>query len=234
MSTLYIIPARGGSKGIPGKNIKALNGKPLIYYSLDIAKNNAAPEDVICISTDDDAIINKVVDYGFAVDFKRPESLATDNSGTYEVLLHALNFYEEKGHRFNAIVLLQPTSPFRKVSDVTMARALFTPELDMIVSVKETKANPYYLLVEENAAGFLEKSKTSNFTRRQDCPVVYEYNGAIYVINPESLKNQNIGDFTKVRKFVMDEISSVDLDLPLDWDYAEFLLEHHPEMITVI
>jgi len=224
MADLYIIPARGGSKGIPGKNIKPLNGKPLIYYTLDVAEAVAAEDDIICVSTDDAGIIKVVEDYGIKVPFKRPEQLATDQAGSYEVILHALQFYEEQGKVIDLIVVLQPTSPFRKAYHVSEALLSFSNDIDMVVSVKETQSNPYYVLAEENEDGFLEKSKKGNFVRRQDCPIVYEYNGAVYIINPTSLKNKHTSEFNRVKKYVMNEESSLDLDIPLDWSFAEFLM----------
>ena len=187
MNILVIIPARGGSKGIPGKNIKLLGGKPLIYYAIDVAR--AIVDDThICVSTDDDQIIRVVEQYGLSVPFIRPTELATDTAGSYGVLLHALSFYESKGEHFDAVVLLQVTSPFRTVNHVREALNLYNKDLDMVVSVKETDSNPYYLCFEEDTEGMLHISKgDGHYTRGQDCPPVYEYNGAIYIINPESM-----------------------------------------------
>ena len=181
MNILVIIPARGGSKGIPGKNIKLLGGKPLIYYAIDVAR--AIVDDThICVSTDDDQIIRVVEQYGLSVPFIRPTELATDTAGSYGVLLHALSFYESKGEHFDAVVLLQVTSPFRTVNHVREALNLYNKDLDMVVSVKETDSNPYYLCFEEDTEGMLHISKgDGHYTRRQDCPPVYEYNGAIYI-----------------------------------------------------
>ena len=106
---LYVIPARGGSKGIPHKNIKLLHGKPLIYYSIDIARSLTNDEH-ICVSTDDEEIIKVVSDYGLKVPFVRPRELANDTASTNDVLIHALKYYESIGKNYTAIVLLQPTS----------------------------------------------------------------------------------------------------------------------------
>ena len=114
MKTLVVIPARGGSKGIPHKNIKPLNGKPLICYSIDVARQFTTDEH-ICVTTDDDEIIKVVEDYGLKVPFKRPDELATDLCGSNEVIQHAYQFYAKQGVQYDAIMLLQPTSPFRKV-----------------------------------------------------------------------------------------------------------------------
>lgn len=224
MKKLVIIPARGGSKGIPGKNIKPLNGKPLIYYTIDAARS-ITDDAHICVSTDDERIIRAVEDYGLPVPFKRPASLATDTSGTYEVLLHALNFYENKGERFDAVILLQATSPFRADKHIREALALYSDDIDMVVSVKETDSNPYYVCFEEDKDGMLQISKgDGHYTRRQDCPPVYEYNGAIYIINPKSLKEKPISKFTKRKKYVMDREHSLDLDTMLDWRIAEIVI----------
>lgn len=226
MKILVIIPARGGSKGIPGKNIKPLNGKPLIYYTIDCARAICADED-ICVSTDDEKIISVVEKYGLKVPFIRPTELATDTAGTYEVLLHALNFYEQQGKHFDVVLLLQNTSPFRKAEHVMEALRLYTPEIDMVVSVKECAANPYYCVFEENQEGYLHISKgNGNIIRRQDAPKVYEYNGAIYVINVDSLKQMPLYAFPRRVKFVMDAESSIDLDTMLDWKMAEMIMSY--------
>lgn len=209
MNILVVIPARGGSKGIPGKNIKPLNGKPLIYYTIDAARC-IADDAHICVSTDDDLIIEVVEHYGLRVPFKRPDYLATDTASTYDVLLHALHYYEEKGEHIDVVVLLQATSPFRTGEHVKEALVLYSNEIDMVVSVKETDSNPYYVCFEENAQGMLEISKgDGRYTRRQDCPPVYEYNGAIYIINPESLKKMPLNKFPKRKKYVMDREHSL-------------------------
>ena len=225
MKTLVVIPARSGSKGLPDKNIKLLNGKPLIHYSIEVAQQIFNNED-ICISTDSDEYIKIVEKTGLRVPFVRPEILSTDKSTTQDVLLHCLNFYEKKGLFYDYILLLQPTSPFREknhLEDILMTNC---EECDMIVSVKETESNPYYVLFEENKSGLLEKSKKGIFIRRQDCPKVYEYNGSMYLINTKSLKNTLISNFKKIRKYEMHSKYSIDIDNQLDFDFAEFLMNN--------
>jgi CMP-N,N'-diacetyllegionaminic acid synthase len=217
---LILIPARGGSKGIPDKNIKLLNGRPLIYYTLDAACAVASTEN-ICISTDSDEIIRVVWEYGMDVAFKRPDHLASDTAGSYEVILHAIDFYEQRGRQYDRVVLLQPTSPFRTAAHIRDALSLYQPGLDMVVSVRIAHANPYFTLFEENAEGFLSQSKKGNFTRRQECPAVYEFNGAIYIMNVQSLKIKPHGNFSKIRKYVMAEEDSLDIDTNIDWIVAE-------------
>lgn len=224
MNYLFIIPARGGSKGIPHKNIKHLAGKPLICYSIDIARQFCNDED-ICVTTDDLAIKECVENYQLEVPFLRPDELATDQAGTYEVLLHALAYYESKGRKYDAVVLLQPTSPFRRAEQVKEAMSLYSPDLDMVVSVKESHAPT--VLCNENKDGYIELTFNKNAGRRQDMPRYYEYNGAIYVINADSLKREPISAFKRKIKYVMDEKSSLDIDTPLDWMIAECVMNEH-------
>lgn len=225
MKTLYVIPARGGSKGIPHKNIRPLAGKPLIGYSVDVARQLADDTD-ICVTTDDPDIAAVVEAMGLKVPFLRPAELATDKSGTYEVLLHALDFYEQRGIHYDCLVLLQPTSPLRTADDVRRAMALYSDDIDMVVTVKEAASNPYYNCYETDADGYLTISKgDGSFTRRQDAPKVWEYNGAVYVINTASLRRCPLGQFRRRRMSEMDAARSVDLDTELDWLVAEKMME---------
>lgn len=225
MKSLFLITARGGSKGIPHKNIKPLNGKPLIYYAIDVARQFVGDTD-ICVSTDGDDIIKTVEDYGLIVPFKRPDELASDTAGSYEVILHAIKFYEDRGIHYDNVVLLQPTSPFRTKEDVEGCMAKYDNGCDMVVSVKPASANPYYDIFEVDSKGHLVISKgDGKITRRQEAPKCYEYNGAVYVINIDSLKAQHMNDFQRIRFYEMSEIHSVDLDTMLDWKYAELLIQ---------
>tara|TARA_R110000868_G_scaffold230495_2_gene483664 strand:+ start:281 stop:964 length:684 start_codon:yes stop_codon:yes gene_type:complete len=224
MKPLIIIPARGGSKGVPKKNIKILGTQPLIKYTLDAAREVFSDKE-ICVSTDSLEIKEIVEGFGLKVPFLRPKTLALDISSTYDVLLHALNYYrEEKQYYPDIVILLQITSPFRTGHQIKEALSLYEKSYDMVVSVKETSSNPYYVLFEENNDGWLIKSKEGNFIRRQDCPKVWEYNGAIYVINPKSLEKFPMHEFKKIKKYVMDEESSLDIDTQLDWKIAEAII----------
>lgn len=219
---LCIIPARGGSKGIPRKNIKLLHGKPLIYYSIDIARE-LTDDCNICVSTDDDEIIKIVEDYNLKVPFVRPKELATDTATTDNVLLHAIQYYESLGRTFSAIVLLQPTSPLRSVINIKNALKVYSDDIDMVTSVK--KSTSAAVLCEENSDGFLEMTLNKQIARRQDVKQYYEYNGSVYIINPRSLKEKGMKKFSKIKKIVMDDISSIDIDTPFDWIIAETILE---------
>jgi N-acylneuraminate cytidylyltransferase len=221
---LVVIPARGGSKGIPGKNTKLLAGRPLIAYAIDCARAVAEEID-ICLSTDAPEIKQVAESEGLYVPFLRPDHLAEDTSGTYEVLLHALDYYAAAGQEYDDLLLLQPTSPLRRPEHVREAVVAYRDKKpEMLVSVKESSANPYYTLFEENTEGYLRKSKEADFIRRQDCPPAYEYNGAIYVINVKALREKPLYKMKQVLKFVMDARSSLDLDTLEDWAYLKFLL----------
>ncbi len=234
MKPLIVIPARGGSKGIPGKNIKPLAGKPLIQYTIEAART-VFDDRVICVSTDDQKIKDTVESLGLKVPFLRPAELATDESGSFGVLLNALTYYEANDYTPDLIILLQPTSPFRTGEHIQEALALLDNSCDMVVSVKETKANPYSVLFEENQEGLLEKSKKGNFTRRQDCPQVLELNGAIYIIKVSSLKKYNSFESMKIKKYLMEELHSIDIDTPLDWGIAEsIILKAYPNKSNFI
>lgn len=224
MKPVFVIPARGGSKGIPGKNIKPLCGKPLIAYSVEVARQLADDRD-ICVTTDDERIAQVVKNMGLDVPFMRPDYLATDGCGTYEVLLHAVKFYEELGRDYDTLVLLQPTSPMRTAEDVQAAIDAYTPDIDMVVTVTEAASNPYYNCYETDENGFLHISKGDGcYTRRQDAPKAWEYNGAVYVINIESLKKGPLGSFKRRKMVEMSRERSVDLDTPLDWMVVEAIM----------
>ncbi|MDE6205919.1 MAG: acylneuraminate cytidylyltransferase family protein, partial [Duncaniella sp.] len=128
-STLYIIPARGGSKGIPGKNIKTIAGHPLIHYSVEVARR-LAPDSHVIVSTDDDAIRAVVENEGLEVAYRRPAALGADNVGSREVILDVMDYADRTGIEYDKIVLLQPTSPLRTVGDVEACLALYSPDVD--------------------------------------------------------------------------------------------------------
>lgn len=225
MESLILVTARGGSKGVPGKNIKPLAGKPLIEYTLEVGRELVEEgEGVLCVSTDSEDIRAVAEDFGVEVPFLRPSRLAADDSGSYEVILHALDWWEEKrGRRFDRLILLQPTSPFRTAEHVRRALALWSADIEMVVSVTRAEANPYYDLFEENERGWLEPSKRGDFRRRQDAPPVWEFNGAVYVMSVAALREGPPSRFRRVKKMVMDRRSSLDIDTPLDWEIAECL-----------
>lgn len=159
---------------------------------------------------------------GLKVPFLRPEKLASDTATTSDVIVHALKFYENLGRHYEIVVLLQPTSPLRTVQNVKDCLALYTSELDMVTTVKESSVSA--VLCKENLNGFLEQVIGGNNVRRQDAEKLYEYNGAVYVINAEAVKEKGLDGFTKIKKCVMAEENSVDIDTMLDWQLVENIM----------
>lgn len=220
---LVVIPARGGSKGLPGKNIKELCGKPLIGYTIDIARA-ITTDDNICVSTDDIHIKKVVEKYGLQVPFIRPAELATDTSTTNDVLLHAVDYYEKVGKTYDIVLLLQPTSPLRKIEEVKEAIDLYQDDIDMVVSV--TKSHAPAVLCKENTTGYVELVFNKKAIGRQSLPTLYEFNGAIYVINIDSLKTKGLGCFNKRIKYEMPKESSIDIDDIYDFYFVESIIQN--------
>lgn len=216
-----IIPARGGSKGLPGKNIIELNATPMICYTLTAAQD-LFDNSIIYVSTDSNEIKRVVEQCGVKINRLRPSDLATDTASIIDVLFDVLN--NDIQDLPDYIILMQPTSPFRNSSHLSEALRLVSQDVDMVVSVCESHANPYWNLFEENSAGFLVKSKEGDYTRRQDLPSVYTYNGAIYIIKTQSLIDKKSLKFEKIVKYVMDKQSSVDIDDILDFKFAQLLM----------
>ncbi len=226
MKPLYIIPARGGSKGIPRKNIKELCGRPLIAYTVDAAiEARKRLGGHILLSTDDAETAGIVRGLGIEVGYMRPAELAGDTSGSREVMLHAMDWAESQGIEYDCVVLLQPTSPFRTADDIVACTQLLEPGIDMAVSVCEAADNPYFNIFETDADGYLHISKgDGKLTRRQDAPKAWVYNGAVYAINPASLRAMPMGMFGHRVPSVMPRERSIDIDGPADWLAAETIM----------
>lgn len=224
MKYLFLIPARGGSKGIPGKNVKEFAGKPLIAHAigqaLDIAEDHA---DVV-VSTDSEQIADAARAAGAAVPFMRPAEFATDKAPTRDVIIHALDWMEARGRHYDAVVLLQTTSPLRIPDDIRRAVGIFEsrPDADMVVAVAEAAANPYYDAFETDASGSLHVSKgDGSFTRRQDAPKVWQFTGSVYVMKTDSIRRLPLSKFPVILPCEVSSRRSVDLDTPTDWIIAE-------------
>ena len=223
--TLFLITAREGSKGIPGKNVRPLGGKPLVCHAIDQALAVAAPGDTVCLSTDSEKIREAGMTSGIEVPFLRPAELASDTASSYDVIIHALDFYSAHGLEFGKVVLLQPTSPLRETDDIRRAIELWSSDIDMVVSVCESKSNPYYNEFEADEQGMLRISKgDGHYTRRQDAPKVYEYNGAVYVMSVKSLRECPMSGFTRRIPYEMPQSRSLDLDTEFDWIMAEAMM----------
>lgn len=227
MKPLVVIPARGGSKGIPRKNIRPFLGRPLIHYSIDVARA-FAPDSHIILSTEDDEIAEVARTSGLEVSYMRPAHLATDTASSQDAILDAMDWADGNGLEYDCVLLLQPTSPLRMADDVRRCLDAYTDDVDMVVSVCRASCNPYYNCFEtDDATGYLRISKGDGlFTRRQDCPSAWEINGAVYVINPRSIREMPMGRFKRRLPMEMPGERSVDLDTPRDWLIAEAIARY--------
>ncbi len=219
--TLFVITARGGSKGIPRKNIKLLGGKPLIVYSIEMARR-FAPDSHIIVSTDDEEIAEVARATGLPVPYMRPAELGGDTIGSREVMVDVLDWADRQGIKYSRLCLLQPTSPFRSEADVQACLDRYTPDVDMVTTVVESAANPYYDTFEVNPeTGFMQIAKGHGmYTRRQDAPQCIQTSGSVYVFNPHALRTKQQGEMNRVPVLV-DKTRAVDLDTPFDWIVAE-------------
>jgi len=217
-SALCIIPARGGSKGLPGKNIKKLANKPLIAYTVEHAKNSKYIDRTI-VSTDDEAIASIAKKYKAEVPFLRPKRLATDRARSLDALLHAVQWIEKNEKRFyDILVLLHVTAPLRESKDIdTCIKMLVEKRADNVFSVTEAHRNPYFNMVEVDKMGRPKLVKKGNFSNRQTATVVYDMNASIYVWKMDAFKNMRSTFMQKTYVYVMPKERSVDID-----DYFDF------------
>lgn len=222
-SILCVIPARGGSKTLPGKNIRELAGKPLIAWSIDEARKSEYIDRII-VSTDDEIIADIAQRHGAEIPFLRPDELATDEATTIDVMIHAINYLPEK---YEYVVLLQPTSPLRSVSDIDRLISLCLTSNARSATTVTKVGKPLdwiYTINEQKQLGSFMKSENS-ITRRQDSQSFYQLNGAVYVNEVNSL--------LKDKKFItgstvaseMPDYKSIDIDTELDFIIAEQILD---------
>jgi CMP-N,N'-diacetyllegionaminic acid synthase len=227
MSTIAIIPARGGSKGLKRKNILDLAGKPLIAHTIISAKNSKNIDHVV-VSTDDEEIAEVSKEFGAEVPFLRPEELATDTATTIDVLEHAISAYENLfGNIIQDVILLQPTSPLRNDRHIKEAYTFYmnsgrTP----VVSVCKANTHPQIMRIIKN--GYLVNliDGANIATRRQDFQEVYQLNGAIYISPKTFIMEQHRLYDDKVLPYVMGIESSIDIDNRLDFLFAKTVLEN--------
>lgn len=225
--TIATICARGGSKGLPGKNIRPFAGQPLIAHTIAQALA-CADIDGVYVSTDDEAIAAVARAAGATVPYLRPPELATDAAPKLPVIEHLVQHLERAGMTVSRIVDLQPTSPLREASDITAALRV-RPGVPLVVSVAEAADNPYFNLVEQAADGLVTLSKGGGNTRRQDAPAVYALNGSIYVWQRAALAQAAISGLWSVAiaPYVMPRWKSVDIDTLDDFDYALWQYGRH-------
>ena len=222
MNILYIIPARSGSKGLPGKNIKLLNAKPLIYYSIKVAKESKYQGKVI-VSTDDQKIAEISKECGADVPYLRPLELSTDQSSSIDVILHAIEFFKQQNVYYDTVVLFQPTSPLRLLEDINIAFDLFIKKnAEAVVSVCENDHHPYWsnTLPESGSMKDFIRPEIKGLNRQQ-LPKSYRLNGAIYISTVEALVANKGFIHSGTYASVMPNERSVDIDHEIDFDLAE-------------
>ena len=220
-----VIPARGGSKGLPGKNIKMFCGKPLIAHTIEQARQSKYIDRII-VSTDAEEIAKISLEHGAEVPFIRPMELAGDSSSTVDVLLHAINWLEKVDqYGFDILLLLHTTTPLRSVEDIDKCVVLLVDKkADNVFSVAEAHRNPYFNMVEINQNGYAALVKQGNFTTRQEAPWVYDMNSSIYVWWKELLKEKKKIFLDKTKIYVMPKERSIDIDDNIDFKIAEIMM----------
>lgn len=220
MRILGLIPARGGSKGIPRKNVRDIAGRPLIAWTIESALRSRYLTSVV-VSTDDEEIAAVAKLYGAEIPFMRPSKLAMDDSPTIAVVRHAL----EVLRNFDAVVLLQPTSPLRSAEDidacVDLARAA---SANAVVSVSEAESHPAWTFKLDSQNRLQPIGSDGAISRRQELPVAYSLNGAVYFMSTEWLPKVNVLWDRETIAYVMPRERSIDVDTQLDWRIAEMLL----------
>ncbi len=223
---LAIIPARGGSKRLPNKNILEINGKPLIAWTIEAAKESSYIDRFI-VSTDSTKIAEISKKYGAVVPFIRPKDLASDTASSIDVIMHAVNYLKNNGEDFDYIVLLQPTSPLRTTVDIDSAFEMLNNKTKSIVSVCETEHSPLWsnILPDDLSMKDFIRQELKN-VRSQDLPKYYRLNGAVYIADINYLVENNgfFGDRTKA--FIMPQERSVDIDNKEDLLYASVLVKN--------
>lgn len=225
MRNIAIIPARSGSKGLQDKNIKNLNGRPLLSYSIEAAQK-AGIFDTIHVSTDSENYAQIARDYGANVPFLRPKELASDTVSTWEAVKYVLKKYEQLGEVFDVVAVLQPTSPLRDAKDIIGAWKYFqNKEANMISSVCEVDHSPLWCntLPEDMSLEYFEDEKLA-YMPRQNLPTYYRENGAIYIVKAKCLFQKENLYKDKCYAYVMEQSHSVDIDGELDFVIAQVIL----------
>ena len=218
MRILALITARSGSKRLPGKNTRLLGSKPLVVWSIDVAKDIPEICDLL-VSTDDPTIASICVAAGAYVPWLRPPNLATDTASSVDVALHALNWYEEEKGVVDGLLLLQPTSPFRTRSTVERGIALFIKyNLQSVLGVSPTHAHPMWTLrmQDDHLVPFMQGNGFE--TRSQDLPPAYVVNGSFYLIAPFELRARRSFIGSKAIPLLI-KTQQESLDIDTEWDF---------------
>ena len=227
MTRIAILCARGGSKGVPGKNIRPLGGRPLIAWSIAQARE-AGLFDLIAVSSDDAAILEAARAAGAGLTVRRPDALATDTVSVLPAIVHCLQAAEAHlGRKAQSITYLQATSPTRAAADIAACVELFEAHRPgSVVTGCAAKNSPYFSLLEERAGGTVGLSKPTDppVVRRQDAPRCFDMNGSVYVFDRDQFMADPRVLYPDTRLYEMPEERSVDIDTELDWALAELVM----------
>lgn len=223
---LALVPARGGSKGIPRKNVRVLAGKPLIAWAIEAGLGSRYVDDVV-VSTEDAEISTVARASGARVPCLRPEKLASDTAGSVDVALHMVDWIRRnEGGEYGWLLLLQPTSPLRTSGDIDRAvEAMLSSGGRSVVSFSAAFSNPHWMVTRRENNRYRQAFPLqAEASRRQDLPGYYEYNGAIYLSRVDALERNRTFEDDDTVLFEMDRRSSIDIDDETDWVFAEALL----------
>lgn len=226
-NVLCTICARGGSKGVKNKNIKELNGKPLIAYTIEQAKASKLFDHIVT-STDSDDIANISKEYGAEVFFKRSPEMASDTAGKLDVIRDAFVRSEEfYGKKYDYLIDLDATAPLRDIRDIINSFQQFIENNnDNLITAMPSRRSPYFNLVEVDKDGKVTLSKKLNdaIVRRQDAPKSYDMNASIYIWKRETILNEKSIFLEKTGLYIMPEERSIDIDTELDFEFVEFMM----------
>ena len=225
---LFLIPARSGSKVIINKNIKILGDYPLLVYRIKNAINLTSNKN-IWISSDSEAYCNIASEYGVTIPFIRPKEIASDDSPSYEFILHAMNFAEVNNLKYQYICLLEPTSPFVYFQDIEKAykKLVNTNNSDSIVATKEVHTNTFFIQEDSKYLNYLAKKfiKATNNLNRQNFPKEITPSGGFYISKWDEFKKHKSFYQENTLPFKLNEINGLEIDNHIDWVFAEFILE---------
>lgn len=235
INRLALIPARGGSKGVPNKNLQYVGARTLLERAIDSAKSTNLFSE-ICVSTDSHDIAELALTHGASVPFVRPSLLSSDNTLGIDVIRHAIDFYNSQGERFSTLTLLQPTSPFRDANDVSSAVNLFdSSQFQSLISILDVTNMQLSTLYQSSSS--LEKSSLVNLesldaskrvargTLRQEFHSLYWRNGAIYIIKPENLERFPVLLKEPIGGYAMSWFKSINIDSFQDLEKARLLAD---------
>lgn len=226
MKRLAVIPARSGSKGLKDKNIKLLQGIPLVGYTIKAALDSGI-FDKVMVSTDSKKYAEIAEELGAEVPFLRSEITSGDKPTSWDVVKEVVEQYRERGHKFDSITLLQPTSPLRSADDIIKAHKLFNDkDANAIISVCEAEHSPLWSNVLEPNLSMEHFAETDdNVSCRQQLPTYYRLNGAIYIVNDKALNNINNIYKEKSYAYIMEQSHSIDIDSEFDFMIAEAIIK---------